>query len=102
MSIESTKKQLKRWRVLKVIESGSITGVTDTLTELVLSDTELPSSLQEVREIFQYLSDQQFCTIKRIESDREEWVARILPLGIQFIETRTMKDAGIARPYMES
>jgi hypothetical protein len=102
-NLDVSKKRLKRWRTLKIIESGSVCGVTDTLTELVLSDTELPSSIGEVREIFQYLADQQFCAIKKVpHSEKEEWIARILPLGIQFIENRTMEDLGISRPFMES
>ena len=93
--VKQARRKMIRYRLLKILDAGRPTPLGEGLIKQVLVDVDLGASLQDVRKAMQYLSDKKFLAITQ---ERDYWLARLLPTGVDFLENPDASDNGISKP----
>lgn len=98
--LETARKKMARWRVLRILYTGQPYPVGDGLITEIMPDADLAMTPTEVRNVLQYLADKGMVEIKIIKHPGEPnvWESRLLPQGIDFIEYNSPDEAGVSRP----
>jgi hypothetical protein len=96
--IEFEELKRARWRVLRILSACSPSYGSDLLIHSVFVSVnrktpERCPDLLAVQRMMQYLEDKGYCTIAK----GEDWRARLLPPGVDFIENHSLRDDGIVR-----
>lgn len=94
-SLEKSKREMARWRILKVLDAGRPAAVSEQLVSIVLNDSALILTAAELRRELDYLSDRQLVALHR---QAAVWSAELTALGVDVVEYTVDCKPGIARP----
>lgn len=88
-----------RWRTLRNLIGAGHEGAPDWLLCQTLSRQKLALSGQEMRDLLAYLRDLNFVSIEEDWSSGQEiWIARLLPVGLDYALYRRAPIPEIPRP----
>lgn len=94
--LEKARREAGRWRILRLVNSGSYLGINESLLLAAINDVGFNFSPTELRRELDYLRDRGLIEIER--EDGPEWIARILRTGVDVVEYTIPCEPGIARP----
>jgi len=93
--LERARRLMIRYRLLKILDAGGSLPVGEGLIKQILVDADLAASQSDVRRAMQYLADKSYIEIKK---GSQYWDARLLPVGVDYLDDHSVVDSGIARP----
>jgi hypothetical protein len=96
VDLEKANREETRWRILRILDAGRPTSVSETVIFRALSDVSLAVTPAQLRRELDYLRDK-----KLIELTNEEtpvWAAALTGAGVDVVEYTIACPAGIARP----
>ena len=94
-NLEQAKRRMVRYRILMILDAGRPIPVGEGLINETLSDADLGASPKDIRKALQYLCDKKFIDIQKMPG---HWDARLLPVGVDYLENPNIQEIGIARP----
>lgn len=93
--LEKAQREEARWRILKTLDAGRPTELTESLILRVLQDVKLPITAVGLRRELDYLQSRKLVEVKVID---DVWTADLTHYGIDLVEYTVECFAGIARP----
>jgi DNA-binding transcriptional ArsR family regulator len=96
MDLEQKQREDARWRILRVLDAGRPTPVSENIVWRVLHDIRLPMSVSTVRREIDYLRDLGLVDVEG--EDTETWFSKLTAQGVDVVEYTIPAPAGIARP----
>lgn len=96
VNLDRVQSEEARWRILKVLDAGRPTTVSESIVFRVLHDIHLPLSPQDVRRELDYLERRGLLRLS--DKDSPTWQAELTRHGIDVVEYTTPVEPGIARP----
>jgi len=96
IDLEQKQREEARWRMLRVIDAGRPSVVSEQIIWRVLIDIKLPFSLNAVRRELSYLADLDLIGLEGQETGT--WFARLTARGVDMVEYNQAAPAGVARP----
>jgi len=93
--VKHARQKMIRYRLLKVLDASRPNPLGEGLIKQVLVDVDLDASLQDVRKAMQYLEDKKFIEVTH---ELSHWLGRLLPDGVDFLESPDATDNGISKP----
>ncbi|MFZ0660072.1 MAG: hypothetical protein WBE78_16755 [Candidatus Binataceae bacterium] len=96
IDLEQKQREEARWRMLRVIDAGRPSVVSEQIIWRVLIDIKLPFSLNAVRRELSYLADLDLIELEGQETGT--WFARLTARGVDMVEYNQAAPAGVARP----
>ena len=96
IDLEQKQREEARWRILRVVDAGRPSVVSEQIIWRVLADIKLAFSLNAVRRELSYLADLGLVELEGQE--RGTWFARLTAHGVDVVEYNQTAPAGIARP----
>lgn len=94
--LEQKQREDARWRILRVVDAGRPSAVSEQIIWRVLADIRLPFSLIVVRRELSYLADLGLVELEG--QDGGVWFARLTACGVDVVEYNQAAPAGVARP----
>lgn len=85
-----------RWRILRTLDAGRPSSVSETIILRTVQDTNLPATPHGLRRELDYLADRQLITISG--KDSATWSAELTRVGVDVVEYTVACEPGIARP----
>jgi hypothetical protein len=89
-------REVARWRILKILDAGRPSSVSEQLILMTLNDVEIRLTPHELRRELDYLSDRKLVTLKG--GDSPVWSAELTHYGVDIVEYTQDVFPGIARP----
>ncbi|MGC1679432.1 MAG: hypothetical protein WA740_18005 [Candidatus Binataceae bacterium] len=96
IDLEQKQREEARWRILRVVDAGRPSVVSEQIIWRVLIDIKLPFSLNAVRRELSYLADLDLLELEG--QDTGTWFARLTARGVDVVEYNQTAPAGVARP----
>jgi hypothetical protein len=96
IDLEQKQREEARWRILRVVDAGRPSVVSEQIIWRVLIDIKLPFSLNAVRRELSYLGDLDLIELEG--QDTGTWFARLTARGVDMVEYNQAAPAGVARP----
>ena len=96
MDLEQKQREEARWRILRVLDAGRPTAVSENIVWRVLHDIRLPMSVSTVRREIDYLRDLGLVEVEGKET--ETWFVKLTSRGVDVVEYTLAAPAGVARP----
>ncbi len=96
IDLEQKQREEARWRILRVVDAGRPSVVSEQIIWRVLIDIKLPFSLNAVRRELSYLADLDLLELEG--QDTGTWFARLTARGVDVVEYNQAAPAGVARP----
>jgi hypothetical protein len=96
IDLEQKQREEARWRILRVVDAGRPSVVSEQIIWRVLADIKLPFSLNAVRRELSYLADLELIELEG--RDAGIWFARLTARGVDVVEYNQAAPAGVARP----
>jgi hypothetical protein len=96
IDLEQKQREEARWRILRVVDAGRPSVVSEQIIWRVLIDLKLPFSLNAVRRELSYLADLDLIELEG--QDTGTWFARLTARGVDMVEYNQAAPAGVARP----
>ena len=96
IDLEQKQREEARWRILRVVDAGRPSVVSEQIIWRVLIDIKLPFSLNAVRRELSYLADLDLIELEG--QDTGTWFARLTARGVDMVEYNQAAPAGVARP----
>lgn len=96
IDMERAQREETRWRILKVLDAGRPTAVSETIILRVLQDINLQVTPKMLRRELDYLADRQLITV--LDKDGPTWSADLTRAGVDVVEYTIPCEPGIARP----
>lgn len=96
IDLEQKQREEARWRILRVVDAGRPSVVSEQIIWRVLIDIKLPFSLNAVRRELSYLADLDLIELEG--QDTGTWFARLTARGVDVVEYNQAAPAGVARP----
>lgn len=96
IDMERAQREEARWRILRALDAGRPTPVSETIIWRVLRDIKLSITAQGLRRELDYLRDRELITI--LNEDSPTWSADLTRYGVDVVEYTVDCDPGIARP----
>lgn len=96
IDLEQKQREEARWRILRVVDAGRPSVVSEQIVWRVLIDLKLPFSLNAVRRELSYLADLDLIELEG--QDTGTWFARLTARGVDMVEYNQAAPAGVARP----
>jgi hypothetical protein len=96
IDLEQKQREEARWRILRVVDAGRPSVVSEQIIWRVLIDIRLPFSLNAVRRELSYLADLDLIELEG--QDTGTWFARLTARGVDMVEYNQAAPAGVARP----
>jgi len=96
IDLEQKQREEARWRILRVVDAGRPSVVSEQIVWRVLIDIKLPFSLNAVRRELSYLADLDLLELEG--QDTGTWFARLTARGVDTVEYNQAAPAGVARP----
>jgi hypothetical protein len=94
--LEKAKREVARWRILKVLDAGRPGRVNEQLILLALNDAEVALTQTELRRELDYLRDRKLVTVHGEQTPT--WTAELTHYGVDLVEYTVDVFPGIARP----
>lgn len=85
-----------RWRILRILDAGRPTSVTEHLVLMALNDAKLELTHKELRRELDYLEDRKL--VRLSDKDSSQWLAELTHYGVDLVEYTIPCLPGIARP----
>ena len=96
INLEQKQREEARWRILRVLDAGRPTAVSENIVWRVLHDIRLPMSVSGVRREMDYLRN---LGLVEVEGEQTEtWFAKLTAPGVDVVEYTVVAPAGVARP----
>lgn len=96
IDINRANREEMRWRILRALDAGRPTPVSETIILRTLQDIELPVTPHALRRELDYLRDRKLITIRG--EDEPTWLAELTRYGVDIVEYTIDCEPGIARP----
>ncbi len=96
IDLEQKQREEARWRILRVVDAGRPSVVSEQIIWRVLADIRIALSLNELRRELAYLRDLGLVELEG--EDSVTWFARLTASGVDVVEYNQTAPAGIARP----
>ncbi len=96
IDFEQRQREDARWKILRVIDAGRPVPVSEQVIWRVLTDVNVPFSLNQVRRELAYLRDLTLLDLTGQHNDT--WFATLTAGGVDVVEYTATAPAGIARP----
>lgn len=102
MTLDTARKRMARWRILRILLAGRPYPVGQGLISQVLTDADLMMTDNEIVSSLQYLEDKGYIETKEVTvaGEGKHLEARLSSRGVDFIEYTLPDDPGIARPAL--
>jgi hypothetical protein len=95
-ALEKARREIARWRILRVLDAGRPTEVDEQLLLMALSDAQVSLTPGELRRELDYLRDRRLVEIAG--EDTPMWSAFLTRYGVDIVEYTIDCEPGIARP----
>lgn len=96
VDFEKAQREETRWRILRILDAGRPTSVSETVIFRALSDASLTVSPNELRRELDYLRDKSLVDLTGENSP--VWAAALTGTGVDVVQYAIDCPAGIARP----
>lgn len=96
IDLEKNLREQVRWRILRILDVGRPSGVSEETLQLALDDARLPVTPHELRRELDYLEDRKLVCI--LDRDTPMWAAELTHYGVDLVEYTVPVHPGIARP----
>jgi len=96
VDLEKAQREETRWRILRVLDAGRPTKVSETVIYRALSDASLTIGPNALRRELDYLRDKEL--VELTGEDTSVWAAALTGDGVDVVEYAIQCPAGIARP----
>lgn len=96
VDLETAMREEARWRILRALDAGRPSPVSETLILRILNDNELRLSPAEVRRELDYLEHRELLAVR--DRGAPVWSAELTRTGIDVVEYTVPCNPGIARP----
>lgn len=97
VDMERIQREETRWRILRALDAGRPTPVSDTIIFRALCDINLPITMRDVRRELHYLVERQLVRITG-GKDGYPMLAELTRIGIDLVEYTIPCESGISRP----
>lgn len=96
IDLQAAQREEARWRIMRTLDAGRPSPVSETLILHVLNDNKLHLSPGELRRQLDYLEHREL--LKVLDRESPVWSAELTRVGIDVVEYTCPCDPGIARP----
>ncbi len=96
IDFEQKLREEARWRMLRVVDAGRPVPVSEQVIWRVLTDVNVPFSLNQVRRELAYLRD--LALLELTGEHNDTWFATLTAGGVDVVEYTAGAPAGVARP----
>ena len=95
-ALEKARREIARWRILRILDAGRPGKVNEQLIGLALNDAECQLTATELRRELDYLRDRKLVLVHGEGSSA--WSAELTHYGVDVVEYTVDCYPGIARP----
>lgn len=96
LDLDKAHREQIRWRILKVLDAGRPTDVSESVILQVMHDSALPITPHGLRRELDYLEERKLIRVRG--NNGPTWSAELTHLGIDVVEYTIDCHAGIGRP----
>lgn len=96
IDLEKAQREQVRWRILKALDAGRPSPVSEVVILQVIQDASLPITPHALRRELDYLENRQLVVISGRQSP--VWSAELTHYGVDLVEYTVECLPGIARP----
>ena len=96
IDLQKQQREQARWRILRILDAGRPTPVSENILLGALNDNKFALTIQELRRELDYLDDRKL--VRLLDQDTAQWSAELTHYGVDIVEYTIPCLPGIARP----